>query len=82
MEFNEYNFGFCQKARKIEICLDTYEFNKLGLFSCIDLIFFKVIRYMARVERGKHVKYEKKTLRLLNNMPKVMIQNEYEREAC
>lgn len=37
---------------------------------------------MARVEREKHVKYEKKTLRLLNNMPKVMIQNEYEREAC
>lgn len=44
--------------------------------------FLKVIRYMARVEREKHVKYGKKTLRLLNNMPKVMIQNEYEREAC
>lgn len=40
MEFNEYNFGFCQKARKIEICLGTYEFNKLGIFSCIDLNFF------------------------------------------
>lgn len=40
MEFNEYNFGFCQKARKIEICLVTYEFNKLGIFSCIDLNFF------------------------------------------